>query len=54
MSRLDTFSRFEEPDFHSAEAYECKKCGEIKDAKEFRDDHSEMCLKCEEESELLA
>lgn len=47
MSRLTTMSRFEEPD-NQPEAFECKKCGEIKPAREFKTDNSPMCEACEE------
>ena len=41
-------SRFEEPG-NEPEAYECEKCKQIKDAKEFKSDNSPICLECEEE-----
>lgn len=48
MSRVHTMSRFEEPG-NEPEAYECEKCYEIKDASEFKDSNSLICLECEEE-----
>jgi hypothetical protein len=50
MRRVDSMSRFAEPG-NEPEAYECEKCGEIKDSKEFRNDHARMCAECEEENE---
>lgn len=47
MSRVDTMSRFEEPG-NEPEFYECKKCGEIKPAKEFDNDHETVCTECKD------